>query len=656
MNSLQGLYKTCVTFAELTLLPPGAAGLKICEDLHFLANRAVTEQPRPGQAELLVPFTFGHFHTLLQNVDVEARRDTNGSCAALQYMLNDLYKSRIDFSFPQQQRNGANGDDDDIPALPAAAPNPQAPVIGFELLQPLLHTLASKSAASITGAPAAAIIFSFAALASGLNVFDTVVPKMLLTLKSVADLAHVRSTKCMAFFEQAGGVPSAKQFALRTNPHTDRRTAFAARINSDDAKLLSAVFLEVGVGLAGAGAADYNPLAPPPDGVTAFVQRVLHHHVLSLINHIESVHETTPQDIDFSGYGADEKPVTVLDIMGRVYPALHSLLIVQQQQHIVPIASRPLMAHLAAKVCTIYLRDYTYTYTHKKNSLNVPIVDARHYLPPFTTVTGSFDCFSVTSLIAELLITQEVGLPEIADAHDIVINSREDDIVNMLGIIGGTYLFEITTPRQEQRCGAATSLHARRVRKAEYVNDLVNGNNASKKSTNSNPFRASHTGVVKVCEKEFPKSTHFSPGIMLATCVCSKRKVYHSSFMDQYESVLTPFEALLNRFPDGCPSYVVYDNACHLLMYCLQRQPSWFWACRFVVDRFHEPNHVESCSSSIHTSSYTSGPLYRANTQAVEQVNKVLRARLETRLRFMNLDHAVVFLKRFLAQFNSSSS
>ena len=168
----------------------------------------------------------------------------------------------------------------------------------------------------------------------------------------------------------------------------------------------------------------------------------------------------------------------------------------------------------------------------------------------------------------------------------------------------------------------------------------------------NNPFRAGAPGIVKVCEKEFPVSKHFSPGIQIAACGCPKRKVYHANFMDQYESPLSPFEILLNRFPNGCPPYVVYDNACHLLMYCMQREPSWFWACRFVVDKFHEPNHVQSCSTSIHASSYTSGPLYKANTQAVEQVNKVLRARLETRLRFMNLDHAVVFLNQFLAQFN----
>ena len=692
INASQGLYRTCVTYEELTLLPPGKAGLQICEDVHFLANCAVI-QPTPGQADpVLVPFTFSHFHTLLLSVDVEAKRDANGSCAAIQFLLNDLYESRIHSSFPGVPAAAGAGALPGVPAagaaqgvpgagvaaaavpqgapaaeaplppprvpggagVPAAAPNPQAPVTGFELLQPLLHTLGSKSAASITGAPAAAIIYSFVALASGLNALDTVVPKVLLTLKSAPDVAHVRSRKCLALVA-AGNSVAAKELALRTNPHTDRRIAFAARTNSNDAKLLSAVFLGVGIDLAdAAGANDYNPVAPPADGAIAYVQRVLHHHLLSLVNHIESVYETTPESIDFSGYSAHEKPVTVLDIVGRVYPALQSLLTVQQQQHIVSIALRPLMAHLAVKVCIIYLRDYVYTFTQKKNSLNIPIVDARHYLPPFTTVPGSFDCFSLTSLIAEYLITP-VGLPQIADIN--ALNTRNEEIVEMLEIIRDTSLFESTTPRQEQLCGAATSRNARRVRRLEYVSDLVNGNNASKKSNNSNPFRrGGQPGVVKVCEKASPTTPNFSPGIMVQTCLCSKRKVYHASFMDQHESVLTPFEALLNRFPDGCPPYVVYDNACHLLMYCVQREPSWFWACRFVVDRFHEPNHVQSCSSSIHTSSYTSGPLYTANTQAVEQVNKVLRARLETRLRFMNLDHAVVFLRLFLAWFNAYSS
>ena len=640
----QMLYKTCLTFAEMTLLPPGKSGLQICEEVHFLANCTVRGQAMPGHAEPLpTPFTFGHFRSLLEKVDAEATRDRDGPCAALQYTLCALYRSTAAFTFPQQP---AGADDDDIPGVPEAAPNPQAPVTGFEMLQPLLHTFACKSAASITGAPAAAIIFSFGALASGHNALCTEVPKMLLTLNSAADLASIRSAKYLQLLN-AGLLQEASDFAFRTNPTTDRRTAFAARTNVDAANL-TAVFLPIGIDVSGAGAADYNHLAPPPNAATAFVQRVLHQPLLSLINHVELTHATTPDDIDFSGYRADEKPVTVLDILGRAYPALHSFLYVLQQQHILPIDLTPVLAHLAVKVCTIYLRDYTYIVAKSTNSLGVPIVDPRHYLPPFRHSTGSFDCFSITSLIAEHLMTP-VGIQQIADIN--LLKTRKEAIINMLGTIRDTCLFQTTTARQDQRCGAATSLNARRVLKAEYVNDLVNKNNAYKMSYN-NPFRAGAPGMVKVCEKEFPVSKHFSPGIQIAACGCPKRKVYHANFMDQYESPLSPFEILLNRFPNGCPPYVVYDNACHLLMYCMQREPSWFWACRFVVDKFHEPNHVQSCSSSIHASSYTSGPLYKANTQAVEQVNKVLRARLETRLRFMNLDHAVVFLNQFLAQFN----
>jgi hypothetical protein len=39
------------------------------------------------------------------------------------------------------------------------------------------------------------------------------------------------------------------------------------------------------------------------------------------------------------------------------------------------------------------------------------------------------------------------------------------------------------------------------------------------------------------------------------------------------------------------PKIIVYDNACNLHSYCLNRNPTCFKETKFLVDRFHWKNH-----------------------------------------------------------------
>jgi hypothetical protein len=39
------------------------------------------------------------------------------------------------------------------------------------------------------------------------------------------------------------------------------------------------------------------------------------------------------------------------------------------------------------------------------------------------------------------------------------------------------------------------------------------------------------------------------------------------------------------------PKIIVYDNACNLHSYCLNRDPLFFKETKFLVDRFHWKNH-----------------------------------------------------------------
>ena len=75
--------------------------------------------------------------------------------------------------------------------------------------------------------------------------------------------------------------------------------------------------------------------------------------------------------------------------------------------------------------------------------------------------------------------------------------------------------------------------------------------------------------------------------------------------MQVHESPNTPFTILRTRFKKGCsiiiinyviliiaPKVIIYDNACNLHNYCLNRDPLFFMDTWFLVDRLHWSNHT----------------------------------------------------------------
>lgn len=81
--------------------------------------------------------------------------------------------------------------------------------------------------------------------------------------------------------------------------------------------------------------------------------------------------------------------------------------------------------------------------------------------------------------------------------------------------------------------------------------------------------------------------------------------------MRVHESPNVPFTVLYTRFPQGksslivslhiqpflyilnvAPLTIIYDNACNLHNYTLNRTPSFFKNAWFLVDRFHWHNHT----------------------------------------------------------------
>ena len=630
-------------YSEMVFLSGSKEAIDILEYIHFYATGLLTQRQQRGQPHRqLGRFTYHHFALLLAKLDAQCLEESiDGPCAALRFLLVHEHDEQVAATFPQQQQQQVEQQQPNIPPPPivVADQNLHIPVQAANLLKPFMRSLSAKSAASFMGFAPAAIMYAYAALAAGLHAASTVVPKVLLTMQTAADLADIRSAVFRDLLSR-GQEEQAKQYADHTNPKTNRRTAFSNNPFNND-------FLRAFAGLGIANdlvQANDGPVGPPVPSATAYVQRVVEPQLLFLIDHLACLLDTPQSNTDIGGYAPGETQTTVSNVVACVYPALYNFLASTSPQFIMPTEARPILAHLVRKAGNLFLRDDTYIKSSRDNGRGDPILDKRQYTPPFSHRSGDFYCFTVTMLIDEYC---QPVLPDPA-----TIAARNTQIVDMLRVIGETKEYVSTTRVEEQRCGAVTSWPYRLKRLPRYTIDYIHKNNASIKSS---PYRAAALGDVESCCKEFSSTPHWTPGIMLATCACSNRSCYHGHFMDQHESSLGPFEILTNRFPGGCPLFVIYDNACHLLMYCMQRRPSWFWRCRFVVDRFHEPNHVSSCSSSLHASSYMSGPLSTANSEAVEQLNKVLRARLETRLRFMNLDHAVVFLLLFIAQFNNKS-
>lgn len=65
--------------------------------------------------------------------------------------------------------------------------------------------------------------------------------------------------------------------------------------------------------------------------------------------------------------------------------------------------------------------------------------------------------------------------------------------------------------------------------------------------------------------------------------------------MQQPESPETVFSLMYSRLPDA-KRVVVYDNACKVLEYCLNREPTFFKDAVFLLDRLHAKTHV-GCTS-----------------------------------------------------------
>lgn len=161
------------------------------------------------------------------------------------------------------------------------------------------------------------------------------------------------------------------------------------------------------------------------------------------------------------------------------------------------------------------------------------------------------------------------------------------------------------------------------------------------------------------CTKHILQNRHFSPGLFLICC--PHGKILGLCAMQEYESVHTAFEFLVERF-DVAPGMVIYDNGCNLFRYGMMRCPGFFSQIRIMIDKFHSPGHV-MCPPSFRFQYFPDdvtvmdGRLSysKLNTQVVEQTNGRLR-KFQQSLGYMTQENYVSFVKVVASLLNMYSS
>jgi hypothetical protein len=114
-----------------------------------------------------------------------------------------------------------------------------------------------------------------------------------------------------------------------------------------------------------------------------------------------------------------------------------------------------------------------------------------------------------------------------------------------------------------------------------------------------------------MCDKSDLRNRRLRLGPGLVLFVCPHRVVAGITLLTKFESPEPIFSALQQWFVFP-PRIILYDLSCNLERYCMARNPVLFRDTLFVLDKFHERNHV-TCSRAF-TAQFTED-LQGVNTQ-----------------------------------------
>jgi hypothetical protein len=121
----------------------------------------------------------------------------------------------------------------------------------------------------------------------------------------------------------------------------------------------------------------------------------------------------------------------------------------------------------------------------------------------------------------------------------------------------------------------------------------------------------------ELCSKHANPGGALAPGVVQFLCVEHKQCIGFV-VLDAPESPRMVYEVLMTRFSQNS-CIVLYDNACNLLEYILNRDPHPLRNMSFFVDGFHYASH-KNCTPGFNTQQYPA-LLKQYNTSLVEQKN-----------------------------------
>ena len=152
------------------------------------------------------------------------------------------------------------------------------------------------------------------------------------------------------------------------------------------------------------------------------------------------------------------------------------------------------------------------------------------------------------------------------------------------------------------------------------------------------------------CRHAFHKPGKRTGGVF--TCMCEHGFTYASFVIKNAEGRNEPF-TFLTCYLERAPRIVIYDFACSLMDYCLNRAPNFFKDTLFLVDKFHWYNHV-ACARSFDIRMYREYSEVKSrtrNSQACEQINAAMK-RLRFVLSKMGQEPFMLFIRLFVARCN----
>ena len=122
-----------------------------------------------------------------------------------------------------------------------------------------------------------------------------------------------------------------------------------------------------------------------------------------------------------------------------------------------------------------------------------------------------------------------------------------------------------------------------------------------------------------LCQKSFPKGKDFTCGFLSVGCFCSKAITHGFELMVNPESSHNIFRLLQCRNLDrDLLDGIIYDHACNLNTYIMNREPRENQYLRTFVDKYHWHNHV-GCSEGFNSANYGDSECF--NTQNREQIH-----------------------------------